>query len=102
MDAEINLKHRKNNKVEKPIENPKALFTEESEIVKKEYEGFIPDLKSQFWLTRVMFIRCLALTYYVAFIIAMQQNKPLFGDNGLTPMKLTFEKVQQKGISRPI
>lgn len=97
MDEETNLKHRKNNKVSKPIESPNISELDEPNIIEKDYEGLVPDFRSQFWLTRVIFVRCLALTYYVAFIMALQQNKPLIGDGGLTPMKLTFEKVQQKG-----
>jgi len=96
MDDEIVLKHRKkksDSDTKNEAEKVHPTIVEEDESQTQVYADF----KSSFWLTRVMFVRCLSLVYYVAFMIAIQQNKPLIGDNGLTPIKLTLEKIQQKG-----
>lgn len=42
-------------------------------------------LKEKYWLTRVLFLRCLAFMYAVAFLVALNQNESLIGENGLTP-----------------
>jgi hypothetical protein len=57
------------------------------------------DFVSSFWLTRIVFIRSLSLVYQIAFISALQQSKLLVGDDGLTPMKIAFENIEEKGLS---
>eukprot|EP00466_Bigelowiella_natans_P006493 jgi/Bigna1/135197/aug1.28_g9905 len=39
------------------------------------------------WLTRIVILRSTAFVYFVAFLVARNQNKALIGDNGLTPAK---------------
>lgn len=39
----------------------------------------------RYWLTRVVFLRSLALLYLNAFLILLNQGKPLFGTQGLLP-----------------
>jgi hypothetical protein len=41
-----------------------------------------------FFLTRIVFLRGLAFVYFIAFQIALRQNKGLIGDNGITPGKI--------------
>lgn len=45
----------------------------------------IEALKGKYWLTRVLFLRCLGLMYAVAFLVALNQNESLIGEHGLTP-----------------
>lgn len=45
-------------------------------------------LEDRFWLTRVVFLRCLAFMYVVAFLVALKQNESLIGEHGLTPAML--------------
>ncbi|XP_057311803.1 lipase maturation factor 1-like [Hydractinia symbiolongicarpus] len=42
-------------------------------------------LKDSYWLNRVFFLRSLAFIYFVAFLVALHQNKALLGNNGLLP-----------------
>jgi hypothetical protein len=42
-------------------------------------------MEGTFWLTRVIFLRCLAFMYVVAFLVALNQNESLIGEHGLTP-----------------
>ncbi|KAH0520746.1 Lipase maturation factor 1 [Microtus ochrogaster] len=48
-----------------------------------------------FWLTRVVLLRALAFIYFVAFLVAFNQNKALIGDRGLLPCRLYLKNVQQ-------
>lgn len=43
-----------------------------------------------YFLTRIVFLRGLAFVYFVAFLIALHQNKGLIGDSGITPGTLTI------------
>jgi len=42
-------------------------------------------LVGSYWLVRIVFLRCLAILYTVAFLVAFNQNESLLGENGLTP-----------------
>lgn len=42
-------------------------------------------LKGKHWLLRVVYLRCLAAMYAVAFLVAFNQNESLIGERGLTP-----------------
>ncbi|XP_039102753.1 lipase maturation factor 1 [Hyaena hyaena] len=48
-----------------------------------------------FWLTRIVLLRALAFIYFVAFLVALQQNKPLIGDRGLLPCRAYLESVRR-------
>ncbi|XP_036052278.1 lipase maturation factor 1 isoform X2 [Onychomys torridus] len=48
-----------------------------------------------FWLTRVVLLQALAFIYFVAFLVAFNQNKALIGDQGLLPCRLYLKNVQQ-------
>ncbi|KAL7642489.1 UNVERIFIED_CONTAM: hypothetical protein RMT77_007050 [Armadillidium vulgare] len=41
-----------------------------------------------YWLTRILFLRALSFIFFVAFLVAYNQNKELIGDGGLLPLKL--------------
>lgn len=43
------------------------------------------NLVGSYWLVRVVFLRCLAILYAVAFLVAFNQNESLLGEDGLTP-----------------
>lgn len=45
-------------------------------------------LKHSYWLTRILFLRFLGILYSVAFLVAVNQNESLIGENGLTPATL--------------
>nr|XP_056722279.1 lipase maturation factor 1 [Euleptes europaea] len=47
-----------------------------------------------FWLTRLALLRATAALYFVAFLVAYHQNKPLVGEKGLLPAKLYLENVK--------
>ncbi|CAL4061392.1 unnamed protein product, partial [Meganyctiphanes norvegica] len=48
-----------------------------------------------YWLTRIVFLRAIAFIYFVAFLIAFQQNKQLIGDNGLLPLKIHMQDMKK-------
>lgn len=48
-----------------------------------------------FWLTRIVLLRALAFVYFVAFLVALHQNKQLIGDRGLLPGRLYLESVRR-------
>ncbi|KAM4631566.1 lipase maturation factor 1 [Discoglossus pictus] len=54
-----------------------------------------PGLCGSFWLTRIVLLRAIAAIYFVAFLVAFNQNKQLIGDKGLLPCRLHFENVKQ-------
>ncbi|XP_048351497.1 lipase maturation factor 1 [Sphaerodactylus townsendi] len=48
-----------------------------------------------FWLTRLALLRATAALYFVAFLVAYHQNKPLIGEKGLLPAKLHLENIKR-------
>ena len=51
-------------------------------------------MKLSYVLTRVLFLRALAGVYFVAFLVAYQQNEGLLGDDGLLPAKHYFQRLK--------
>jgi lipase maturation factor 1 len=51
-------------------------------------------MKLSYVLTRVLFLRALAGVYFVAFLVAYQQNEGLLGDEGLLPAKRYFQRLK--------
>ena len=49
-----------------------------------------------FYLSRIVFIRALALVYSTAFTIAWHQNKALIGDTGMTPAKQVLDAADRR------
>ncbi|XP_069140641.1 lipase maturation factor 1-like [Argopecten irradians] len=47
-----------------------------------------------YWLTRVLLLRFLGFIYFVAFVVALNQNKQLIGKNGLIPAANFLTKVE--------
>src|SRR5579859_2240603 len=54
-----------------------------------------PKALPPYWLTRFMILRLLGLVYSVAFLTLVHQAIPLFGSNGLTPVPLFLQRVQE-------
>lgn len=50
-----------------------------------------------FFLVRIIFLRAMAFVYFVAFLVAYHQNKPLIGDNGITPARYALNEAQERG-----
>ena len=48
-----------------------------------------------YWLTRFVLLRLLGALYAVAFLVAVNQLRPLIGADGLTPVSLFLERVRQ-------
>ncbi|GAB5363220.1 hypothetical protein AAMO2058_000865000 [Amorphochlora amoebiformis] len=46
------------------------------------------------WLTRILLLRSVALVYFVAFMVAKDQNKALIGDTGLLPAKHYLSSIK--------
>ena len=57
------------------------------------YNTFYP--ANQHWLTRIVFLRCLACVYTAAFLVALQQNPALIGSKGILPTNLYLKQVGQ-------
>lgn len=49
---------------------------------------------TQYWLTRFCFQRFLGFIYFIAFLIALHQFKPLAGEHGILPARLFIERVR--------
>ncbi|XP_022092556.1 lipase maturation factor 1-like [Acanthaster planci] len=47
-----------------------------------------------YWLTRIVFLRSLAFVYLTAFLVALHQNKQLFGQDGLLPTRLYLDRIK--------
>ncbi len=48
---------------------------------------------ADYWLPRLVFQRGLGLIYFIAFLIAINQWKPLLGEHGLLPVPLFVKRV---------
>src|SRR2546428_5607166 len=47
-----------------------------------------------YWLTRLVIERMLGLIYFVAFLVAANQFRPLLGERGLLPVPLFLSRVR--------
>jgi lipase maturation factor len=54
---------------------------------------FLPSSAGNYWLTRLVFQRGLALVYLVAFLVARNQFVPLLGERGLLPVPIFVERI---------
>lgn len=81
------LRQRRSNKKNTIKDHKKETEADET----KERDEARPCLESleiapgTFWLTRIFFLRYVALIYLTAFVVSYNQNKELIGNNGLTP-----------------
>ena len=50
--------------------------------------------RPEYWLPRLVFQRGLALIYCIAFVIVLNQWKPLLGEHGLLPANLFLKRVE--------
>src|SRR2546422_11072079 len=46
-----------------------------------------------YWLTRLVIERALGVIYFVAFLVAVNQFRPLLGEKGLLPVPLFLSRV---------
>ena len=75
--------------------NKVAKDKEEGDDVKKDVNPVKEDLRHSYWLTRVVFLRSLALIYLVAFLVAFDQNEELIGDRGLLPLRIHLDRLRE-------
>lgn len=77
----------------KPLDTHK---TEGEVDDKKDNENYsIAELRGSFWLTRIVFIRSIGFIYFVAFLVALDQNGALLGSKGLLPVPLYLQHVRK-------
>eukprot|EP01043_Picozoa_sp_COSAG02_P001238 COSAG02_NODE_26_length_51927_cov_61.213881_3_plen_594_part_00 len=48
------------------------------------------------WLTRIVFLRCLGGVYLTAFLVALHQNPALLGERGLLPASVHMQQLRAK------
>lgn len=56
-----------------------------------------PSSSTSYQLTRILFLRLLAIVYTAAFSVAKFQNKGLIGDNGILPASKVLNAAQKRG-----
>jgi hypothetical protein len=59
-----------------------------------------PSDQTTYWLTRFVILRLLGFVYFVAFLVAVNQIKPLVGEHGLLPGNVFLERVAAQAGSR--
>ena len=74
----------------KKTDGPETTFESATGVVDKSGESLV----GSYWLTRVVFLRAIAFIYFVAFAVALNQNKELIGDSGLLPVKLFLQRIK--------
>ncbi|CAE7331486.1 Lipase maturation factor 1 [Symbiodinium microadriaticum] len=50
-------------------------------------------LAGSYWLTRVLSLRWLSAIFFIAFLVALRQNKALIGDDGILPARQLLRRV---------
>ncbi|XP_062611448.1 lipase maturation factor 1-like [Saccostrea cucullata] len=96
-DGDAGLRRRKGFNAEiSSSEKDSKKITEE---IDKEKEK--PLQTNTFWLTRIVLLRYIGFIYFVAFLVALHQNKELCGQQGLIPAHKFLKRIQQetKGIN---
>lgn len=53
-------------------------------------------LVDSYWLTRIVFLRFLGFIYSIAFLVALQQNAGLLGEDGLTPATTYLSMIRKQ------
>ena len=53
----------------------------------------------EYWLTRLVFQRGLALVYCIAFLVAINQFLPLLGERGILPVIKSLSKLLYRAIA---
>ena len=74
------------------IASPSSIISDTSDIITT---SLIP--ASSYHLTRILFLRLLAVVYIAAFSVAKHQNKGLIGDNGITPARNALNEAERRG-----
>ncbi|KAG1701400.1 Lipase maturation factor 1 [Nymphon striatum] len=80
---------------QKLSENDKS--SEGTNFTEKHIDGSADIIKistGTFWMTRIIFFRCLGFIYFIAFLIALNQNDALIGSNGLLPAELHLKQIE--------
>ncbi|KAK6174133.1 hypothetical protein SNE40_017466 [Patella caerulea] len=54
-----------------------------------------------YWLTRIVMLRYLGFIYFVAFLVALHQNKPLLGLKGLLPVDKVLDNIKERTNGDP-
>ena len=52
--------------------------------------------RERYWLTRFLFLRLLGLIYAVAFLVLVNQGRPLIGADGLLPARQYLDRIAQE------
>jgi hypothetical protein len=60
----------------------------------------VPYSSSAYHLTRILFLRLLAVVYVSAFSVAKFQNKGLVGDDGITPARVVLDRAEERGMAK--
>mmetsp|Transcript_2768 Transcript_2768/g.5406 ORF Transcript_2768/g.5406 Transcript_2768/m.5406 type:complete len:757 (+) Transcript_2768:339-2609(+) len=76
---------------------PKMAFATSSKITTATLSS---PTQPSYHLTRILFLRLLAVVYTSAFSVAKFQNKGLIGDRGITPAKRILDEAQKVGEAR--
>ena len=74
------------------IASPSSIISDTSDILAM---SLIP--ASSYHLTRILFLRLLAVVYIAAFSVAKHQNKGLIGDNGISPARNALNEAELRG-----
>ncbi|KAJ8366921.1 hypothetical protein AAFF_G00336750 [Aldrovandia affinis] len=91
------LRKRRTDSV-KPTAKPRHHSSEtDAEDVQTKYDkkGAVSLQTGTFWLTRIVLLRSIAFIYLVAFCVALNQNKQLIGQRGLTPCTEYLRSVKR-------
>ncbi|XP_061180484.1 lipase maturation factor 1-like [Saccostrea echinata] len=96
-DGDVGLRRRKGFNAE--ISSSEKDSKKISEDIDKEKGK--PLRTNTFWLTRIVLLRYIGFIYFVAFLVALHQNKELCGQQGLIPAQKFLKRIQQetKGIN---
>ncbi|XP_031556252.1 lipase maturation factor 1-like [Actinia tenebrosa] len=95
MDKINSLRQRKREK----LNEEKPSSTKQDESKTKQIDSTPLEIGS-YWLTRIVFVRCLGFIYFFAFLIAAHQNKQLLGKDGLLPTDKYLQQIENHFGSR--
>lgn len=80
-----------NNHSSESLQDDKQSQDDPNPVVLKECSKSLED--GTYWLTRIVLLRYIAFIYFVAFLVALHQNKQLLGNGGLLPIKIHLDRV---------
>ncbi|XP_046372084.2 lipase maturation factor 1-like isoform X1 [Haliotis rufescens] len=93
----VRKRRQKNEKLKESEDGTKQTVDSKSRLKEPENNTAGAGLqRGTFWLTRIVLLRYIGFIYFVAFLVALHQNKQLIGKDGLLPANKYLNNIKNR------